>query len=151
MTLALFSEHRGHLAELATAYRTAATDNGLSVEMTRYDLLGDNEPFVPPAMPTPPPRVPRVQPARRKPATPKPLWERDRLFVFTESPAEVILKRGPVVPAQPHTYTDEGTVGIALSIIGIGSHLRFWGEGGAARNPSPPTLTMATTQMSWRR
>ncbi|MFM8273771.1 MAG: AAA family ATPase, partial [Gemmata sp.] len=45
VTVALFGEHRENLAELAFAYRTVANDNGLSVEMVRYDLpSGDAAP-----------------------------------------------------------------------------------------------------------
>jgi hypothetical protein len=46
------------------------------------------------------------------------------------SPAKRLLKRTPILPIQPHTFTEEGTIGIALGISGQSAHLRFWGEGG---------------------
>jgi ATP-dependent Clp protease ATP-binding subunit ClpC len=137
ITVALYSEHRGHLAEMAQAYRNAANDNGLSVEMVRYDLPGENEPFVqPPEPPTPPPRDPGA-PREEKPEPPKPVWKDERLWVFRDGPAKMLLKRVAVVPTQPHTYTDAGTVGIAMSVSGTGAFLRFRGETGLHEIKSP--------------
>ena len=136
VTLALFSEHRGHLAEMAQAYRSAASDNGLSVEMVRYDLLGESEPFVePPERPTPPPRDPDAP--GTEPEPPKPVWKENRLWSFAGGPAKALLKRVAVVPAQTHTYTDARTLGIALAITGTGAHLRFRGEYGLHEIKSP--------------
>jgi len=128
VTLALFSEHRGHLAELASAYRTIASDNGLSVEMVRYDIPNENDPFVPPPPPPPPPARGSDSPTTVGQAPPVTVWVQDRLFIT--APAKQLLKRVAVMATQPHTYTDESTVGVALSISGPGSHLRFRGESG---------------------
>lgn len=126
VTLALFSEHRGHLAQMASAYRAAAGENGLSVEMVRYDLPADTDPPVaPPAVPTPPPRA-----AGEEPQPPKPVWEKDRFWVFPGGAAKQLLKRAAVNPAQVQTYAELGTVGLALSITGPGAHLRFGAEAG---------------------
>ena len=133
VTLALFSEHRGHLAELAQAYQASANDNGLSVEMVRYDLPGDGDQVAPPPPPTPPPRAPGSPPD--EPERPKPLWDKDRLWVFYGGPAKAILKR--VTLSGEHAPTAEGTVGVALAITGSGSHLRFAGEGGLHEIKSP--------------
>lgn len=127
VTLSLFSEHRGHLAVLASAYRTIANDNGLSVEMVRYDIPNENDPFVPPPPPPPPARG-SDSPTTLGQAPPITVWVQDRLFIT--APAKQLLKRVAVVATQPHTYTDESTVGVALSISGAGSHLRFRGESG---------------------
>jgi ATP-dependent Clp protease ATP-binding subunit ClpA len=137
LTLALFGEHKGHLAELATAYRAAATDAGLAVEMVRYDLPAEADPFVPP--PPPPPRAAGAPAAEPEP--PKPVWDKERMWVFRDGPAKAILKRVVAVPAQPHTYTGAGTVGVALSVAGTGTHLRFRVERGLheIRSPDPDT------------
>ncbi len=123
VTLVLYSEHRDHLAEMATAYRSIANDNGLTVSMIRYDLPGDDEAsYVPPARPVDaPPETTLVEP-------PKTVWIKDRLF-FT-APAKLLLNRTPVTTSRPETYTDEGTIGLVLEISGPGAHLRFWSEGG---------------------
>ncbi|MCI0700949.1 MAG: AAA family ATPase [Planctomycetia bacterium] len=127
VTLALFSEHRGHLAEMAAAYASIASDNGLSVEMLRYDLPGDTEPEVPPP-PSPPPTQ-DTEGARTADVTPpRTAWLQDRFFLI--SPAKLLLKRTAIVPAQPHTFTEERTIGIVLGISGQSAHLRFGGETG---------------------
>lgn len=140
ITVGLFGEHRGHLAELAQAYRAAAGDNGLSVEVMRYDLPNESDPHVaPPPTPTPPPRNPDV-PAR-EPERPKPVWEKDRLWVFNGGPAKSILKRVAVPAAREHEYTAEATVGLGLAISGVGAFLRFRTEGGLheIKSPDPDT------------
>jgi hypothetical protein len=125
ITVALYSEHRANLAEMALAYRAAALANGLSVEVMRYDLPGEADLLVPP-----PPAQPNAdappEPAGSK--EPKTAWVEDRLF--TLAPAKIILKRVLVPVAHEHAYTAEGTVGCALSIGGPGAILRFRGEGG---------------------
>ncbi|MBM3979304.1 MAG: ATP-dependent Clp protease ATP-binding subunit [Planctomycetes bacterium] len=125
VTLALFGEHRGHLADLALAYRTAALESGLSVDMVRYDLPEDTDPPVEPPRPTPPPRS-----VNAPPEPPKPEWHLERFWVFPGGAPRMLLKRVPLVPAQAHTYAVAGTVGVALSVGGSGAHLRFWGEAG---------------------
>lgn len=126
VTLALLGEHRAHLAELAAAYKSVASDNGLSVSMVRYDLpAGDEPPYSPPA---PPPRPNDMPPETVEVEVPKTVWVKDRLY-FT-SPAKLLLNRVAVTPARSDTYAAEGTIGIVLEISGPGSHLRFWTEGG---------------------
>ena len=53
VTLALFAEHRGHLAELAAAYRAVANGQGLTVQMLAYDLPDERTRANPPPMPRP--------------------------------------------------------------------------------------------------
>ncbi len=125
VTLALFSEHRGHLAELAAAYRKVASDSGLSVDMFRYDLpSGAEPPPVPPPLPPPAP----VKPGDTPPP-PSTVWVGNAFLLLTK-PAKTLLKRTPLTPAQYDAYTTGGTIGIALGVSGPGSHLRFWGEAG---------------------
>ena len=87
------------------------------------------------------------------PEPPKPVWEKDRLWTFRDGPAKALLKRVVAVPAQPHTHTDEGTVGLALSFAGSGAHLRFWGERGLHEIPYrcivPATVTTPGSVASW--
>jgi hypothetical protein len=155
VTLALFAEHRGHLAELAQAYRAAATAHGLTVEVVRYDLPGENESSVPPP-PAPasaadvglarPPES-GADPQTAELHTPKTVWVQDRLYLT--APAKMLLKRAAVAPAQVQAYAGERTVGLALSIGGVGAHLRFWGEAGfheirtaAPRNGADPNVAV---------
>jgi hypothetical protein len=131
VTLALFGEHRGHLTDMAAAYRAAASDNGLSVEMIRYELPGEHEPAVsPPPSPSPPTANLADPPTTIETQRLKTVWHQDRLWAVHTNPAKLLLKRVAVVAAQPQTYTDEGTLGLALHISGSGSHLRFWSETG---------------------
>ncbi len=135
ITVGLFSEHRGHLAELAAAYRVAATDNGLTVEVVRYDLLGEGDPFVEP--PDPPPPKPGA------PESDKPrhvtLWHKERMWLFAGGPPKALLKRVAVPSAHEHEYTAEGTVGLALSVSGTGALIRFRPEHGlhVIKSPDP--------------
>ncbi|HEY1186866.1 MAG TPA: AAA family ATPase [Gemmata sp.] len=135
VTLALFSEHRGHLMEMAVAYQSIATGNGLSVEMVRYDLPDPNDP-----PPTPPPARANESDTETRPIEPpKTVWVGDT-FWFT-APAKVLFKRVRVQPAQTNTYTSADTLGLALQISGPGAHLRFWGETGRheIKQPDDPS------------
>ena len=126
VTLALFGEHREHLAEMASAYRNIANDNGLTVDMIRYDLPDSDEPVpAPPAAPRPTDTPP---PGGQAPA-PTTVWIGDRFFLLA-APAKLLLKRVPITPAQARSYAEKNTVGIALDISGPGAHLRFGGETG---------------------
>ncbi|WP_439631313.1 AAA family ATPase [Gemmata sp.] len=130
VTLALFAEHRGHLTELAAAYRTVAASAGLSVQVVRYDLPNDRTDGTPP-----PPR-----PSRSTADGPPPTeWHRDRLFAMNSGPPKVLLTRTALDPARPHDYHADGTLGLALTVSGTGSHVRFWGESGLHAIRTPDT------------
>lgn len=120
VTLALFSEHRGHLTEMAAGYRTVAHDHGMTVQMTRYDL---------PAPGDPPAAPPAAAPGPKAAAdAPKTVWVGDNYFF--RDPEKLLLKRVAVTPAEPGTYTANATIGVVLEVSGVGAHLRFWGETG---------------------
>ncbi len=142
VTLALFAEHRKHLAELAAAYRAVANAQGLTVQMVRYDLPGDGVDTTPPPPPPPPvPPPPGTKPS--EPATvetrlPETAWVAKRYF--QTNPAKLLLVRESVDPTRSEQYTTESTVGLALMVSGSGAHVRFWGEAGlhAISTPDDP-------------
>ncbi|MDY3552188.1 AAA family ATPase [Gemmata sp. JC717] len=121
VTLALFSEHRGHLAEVAAAYRAIAHEHGMTVRVFRYALPAPNDP---PA--TPPERAPLGRAA--DPNAAKTVWVSDNYFF--RDPEKLLFKRVAVAPAEHAPGTTAGTIGLVLEISGVGAHLRFWGETG---------------------
>jgi hypothetical protein len=138
VTLALFAEHRKHLAELAAAYRTVAHSQKLAVEMVRYDLptegnLALPQQLIKPVVP-PPSRSTSDSPTAET-RVPPTAWLRDRLYAT--NPAKLLLVRNSLDPMQTENYARDETVGLALRIAGTGSHVRFWREAGLheIRNP----------------
>jgi ATP-dependent Clp protease ATP-binding subunit ClpA len=129
LTVAVFGEHRPHVAAVAFAYRAAALAHGLSVEVMRYDLPAESDAS---AAPPPPPVVP---PGAKPPRT---AWLGDRLF--TLQPPKVLLKRTAVPPVREGEYTTEKTVGVALSIAGTGAVVRFRTETGLHVIKTPESL-----------
>jgi ATP-dependent Clp protease ATP-binding subunit ClpC len=135
ITVALFAEHRAHLAELALAYRTLAHAQGLQVQVTRYDLPDerDNTPLPPP--PPPPPKIPGALPSifgnakSDEPEPPETTWFRDRLFQVKPVVAKLLVRK-VIDPANPEEYRTEKTIGIGVMISGPGAHVRYCGEAG---------------------
>ncbi|VTU01872.1 b family protein : ATP-dependent Clp protease, ATP-binding subunit ClpC, putative OS=Microscilla marina ATCC 23134 GN=M23134_01764 PE=4 SV=1: AAA_16: AAA_2: ClpB_D2-small [Gemmataceae bacterium] len=131
VTLALFAEHRGHLTELAAAYRAVATDAGLGVQGVRFDLPTDR------TDPTPPPPRP-VRNVAGGGDPPPTEWYRDRLFATSTGTPKLLLTRTTLdLTRSSPDYHANGTLGLALTISGAGAHVRFSGEGGlhAVRTP----------------
>ncbi|HEV3385049.1 MAG TPA: AAA family ATPase, partial [Gemmata sp.] len=131
VTLALFAEHRGHLAELAAAYRAVAHSHGLTVQMMRYDLPSEGVDTTPPPTVKPPvakkPRPPQDAPTTET-RLPPTVWDNDRLFAT--NPAKLLLVRKALDPLRTEEYAVETTLGLALTIVGTGAHVRFWHESG---------------------
>ena len=130
--LALYSEHRGNLAELAAAYRSVAHAHGLMVQIMRFALPGDEVDQSPPVRPptTHAPAMPGSPDDTPALGTelPQTVWSRDRLF--WTNPAKLILVRKALDPARPADYVTPDTLGLGLSISGTGAHVRFCGEAG---------------------
>ena len=155
VTLVLFAEHRGHLAELATAYRTVAQANGLAVQMMRYDLPAEGIDTTPPARASPP-VVLLPGPGNDSPTVdtkvPPTVWVRDRFFAT--NPAKLLLVRKALDSLRPADFATEDTLGLALAISGTGAHIRFWGEAGLheisvpenCEGVNPAVLVSVTTE-----
>lgn len=128
ITLALFAEHRGHLAELAAAYRQVAKNAGLQVQMVRYALPGPEADTTPPPLPavTPPPGDAPTTETNLPPTA----WLRDRLFLVNPLPPKLLLTRKALDPDRVDEFTSTDTLGLALMISGSGAHVRFFGEAG---------------------
>ena len=145
ITLALFAEHRAHLAELALAYRTLAHAQGLQVQVTRYDLPDERDNTQPPP-PPPPVRIPGTLPSIfsnvevEESDEPETAWFRDRLFQVKPRPARLLLVRKVIDPANPEEYRTADTIGIGVMIIGPGAHVRYCGEAGlhSVNTPDDP-------------
>jgi hypothetical protein len=138
VTLAMFAEHREHLAELAAAYCAVAQAQGLSVQMISFDLPGDGNEPIPPALMKPPgpkrPPLPSDSPTTETQLPPT-VWLGNRLYAT--NPAKLILVRRLLEPSRTEEYAKGETLGLALMFKGTGAHVRFWGEAGLheIRNP----------------
>jgi ATP-dependent Clp protease ATP-binding subunit ClpA len=137
VTLALFAEHRGHLAELASAYREVARSQGLSVQMVRYELPDERDHSSPPPPPPPLPAgtLPSLFSPASEPATvdtelPPTAWLRDRFYRVNPTPAKLLLVRKEIDPARAEDYTTTDTLGLGVMIHGAGAHVRYCGEAG---------------------
>jgi hypothetical protein len=167
VTLALFSEHREHLDDLAAAYCAVAKGYKLQTELVRYTLPG-SEPEASPPNPQPPPAparwsgellaklkpAPRHNIARNLPPgdvptadlqMPTTAWLQDRFYLTTANPPTELLRRVPVREA--YAQLREGTIGVGITITGPGAHVRFCGEGGlhefqksASEDPANPNV-----------
>ncbi|MDB5307399.1 MAG: ATP-dependent Clp protease ATP-binding subunit [Gemmataceae bacterium] len=165
VTLAVFSEHRGHLGEFAAAYHELARRGKLSVDVCRYALPGtEADPGPPPRPVVPPPRppaplrtpMPRAGRADPEPAAdlPETVWSQDRLYLMTAGPPKELLRRVMMPPGAPLAPLPAGTVGVGLAIGGTGAHVRFGGEAGlhkivvaeATDGASPDALVVATPE-----
>ncbi|MFO0825100.1 MAG: AAA family ATPase [Gemmataceae bacterium] len=135
ITIALFAEHRPHLVELATAYRIVAHDAGLVVQMVRYDLPNDRTDTRLPdltamtAITATPSINPNDAPTRETQLPPT-AWLRDRFFAIHSGTPKLLLTRTSIDPNRPDDFRTDDTLGLALTISGSGSHVRFCGEAG---------------------
>ncbi len=142
VTLALFSEHRIHLSELASAYCAVAKAAGLRVEMVRFDLPGSGTNTTLPPLPSPAPvastPLSSTDDATIDTTLPPTAWLRDRLFAMHTAPPKLLLTRTALQPDRVADFHSENTIGLALMCTGSGAHVRFWGETGlhAIRTPN---------------
>jgi ATP-dependent Clp protease ATP-binding subunit ClpA len=161
VTLALFSEHREHLAELAAAYKEVATRHNLLVEAVRYVLPGSEPPpgpLVPPiparqaarnlSKPARSLRTGNVRPKDSDPPTgefrvPETAWSEGRLFRMADNPPKELLWRLAVPYDRPLANFPQGTIGVGLVIAGTGAHVRFGGEAGLHKIVNPHTTDPA--------
>lgn len=120
VTLALFSEHRGHLVEMAEAYRGNAKTHRLAQAAHAYRPLTADE-------------------ARRKEQAFNPnrpldeyddtFWEGDALFSKNGSSAKAVLERTRLRWDDGDGIA-EGAIGLGLSFTGPAADIRFSAEAG---------------------
>jgi ATP-dependent Clp protease ATP-binding subunit ClpA len=127
VNLVLFGEQPQLLARLVRAYCDTAENRGLNIVATTYLLPAD--PLDLPLTPTP-------NYDRKKPA----YWHDDRLIAVGQ-PKAVAMERVPGL------FIREGSIGVALSISGKGSHLCFGAEAGL--HEFPPTTNERTRPAVW--
>jgi ATP-dependent Clp protease ATP-binding subunit ClpA len=152
VTLALFSEHREHLGELAAAYKEVAVRQNLLVEAVRYVLPGSEPPPGPAVVPPKPTASPRQSrsgaPKRRRPEgdpptaelrVPPTVWSENRLFATEPNPPKELLWRVAVPYDRSLLVLPDGTIGVGLVIAGTGAHVRFGGEAGVHKVVNPLT------------
>jgi hypothetical protein len=160
VTLALFAEHRTHLAELAFAYRSLAHAQGLLVQATRYDLPDERDTTPPPPPPPPPPRIAGTMPSifgnvkSEEPEPPATTWFRDRLFQVKPVVAKLLVRK-VIDAANPDEYRTASTIGVGVMISGPGAHVRYCGEAGLhaihtpddAEGGNPDVLVFVESQL----
>ena len=138
ITLALFAEHRGHLAELAVAYRSIANAQGLAVQIVRYELPDERDNTAPQ------PTAPATEEVNDSPTVetslPPTAWLGDKLFRVKPGPVKLLLVRKVIDPARAEEYTTRETLGLGVMISGAGAHVRYCGETGLhdIRDPESP-------------
>lgn len=131
--LALFSEHRGHLKEMALGYHAVATAHGFSVQVVGFHLPSDDPSAAPQPKrepvstnSTPPTEPPDTAELQR----PKSAWLHERLYFLGTTPPKELLYRTPHTHRADDIRVWTNTIGVAIVITGPGAHVRFWGEAG---------------------
>ena len=129
VTLALFGENRRRLIELAAAYRTLAGQASIDVMAVGYVLPDDPQQFP----------VGQKPPEASNPKVPM-YWHDDHLMV-KEPRLTAAFVREPMLTDLEFADPPEGLIGIGLSFVGRGAHLRFGTELGLhyfAATPDDP-------------
>ncbi|MFO0798410.1 MAG: AAA family ATPase [Gemmataceae bacterium] len=127
VTLALFSEHRGHLAELADAYSAEAERHRVRAEGRVFVAVSAEEARAVEAKEKPP-EFPKAE--GDEPVT---AWDDDWLWEKAGSAVRVVLRAEPRTERLP-----DGAVGVALGLTGPAADLRFAGEAGLHRVVGTP-------------
>jgi hypothetical protein len=120
LTLALFSEDKSRLFDLASAYISIARGRGVEVAVVQYltaSQAGDAK-FKPPEDPVPPDEIARE-------------WQKDYLVEFPSlKPMRIVLKRDLLDVPFRRDDLQSTTIGVGLHLTGLEAIIRFQAEAG---------------------
>ncbi|QDU23792.1 AAA family ATPase [Urbifossiella limnaea] len=140
VTLVLYSEHRGHLAALADAYRSEAERHRIRAEGRVFAAVTAEEARLVEAREKPP-KFPKTE--GDEPVT---AWGERWLWEKAGSAVRVVMRAEPRTDELP-----DGAIGVALELTGPAADLRFAAEAGLhefvgtpAEEGNPDVLVRAT-------